>query len=93
MEKITEAGFNDILVGTELYAATKMSQADMMDPHKAAQIREIADFLNSHPDPIFLIGTLVRGNKSPNMSNLEYIASYVKLNKARKEIDRQLKSY
>lgn len=100
MEQISEqSGFKDVLVGAELFRHLNIGTAEFNNPSKMGQIKEIAEFLNDHPDPYFIIG-MTRNNKSPNMDNLEFLAGMVRLEKNRttilkqlEETDKQLKHY
>lgn len=78
---IGELGANDILVGTELFRTLKMTSGDMTDPQKFHKMREITKFLNEHPDPLFIIGSVTRSNNNPNRENLDHLFDFVQLTK------------
>lgn len=90
MEQISviDNGFKDVLVGTELFRALDITQKELMSPIQMDKIKEIAGYLNEHQDPMFVIGR-IRNNKG-TMPNLDYLTSYVKLNKQKGELSRQL---
>lgn len=96
----TDLGFNDILIGTELFTKLRISEGDLMSPAISLQLQEIADFLNHDVDPIFTINTVSRSNKDPKRSDLEHFSSFVQLNKNKnnlkqslEEVERQLEFY
>lgn len=89
--EVSAQGFDDVLVGTELYRALNIGAGEMMSPIQVDKIKEIAEYLNDHPDPLFEIGHLVRANKNPQMSNLDFFTSYVKLAKEKSQIQNKLK--
>ena len=86
----SNTGFSDVMVGAELYKAVGLKPYEFSDPIQSAKIKEIADFLNGHPDPSYVLKNVPRKNKSPNMSNLDYLLSYVKLNKEKQGLMSQL---
>lgn len=90
MEQISvvDNGFKDVLVGTELFRALDITGRELSSPIQVEKIKEIAGYLNEHQDPMFVIGR-IRNNKG-TMPNLDYLASYVKLNKTRSELQGQL---
>ena len=96
----TDMGFRDILIGSELFRALKISEGDMLSPITVSQIQEIANFLNDDIDPMFTIDRLSRSNKNPSRSNIEHFSSFIKLSnnkqelkKTLEEVDRQLEFY
>lgn len=93
-----ENGFKDVLVGSELFRALNVGQGELKSPVQTQKIQEIAEYLNSHPDPMFVIGR-VKNNKG-TMSNLDFLTSYVKLSKEKTmaqekmvQLDKDLKFY
>lgn len=89
MPEITQNGFNDVLVGGEFFHALDVTDADLVSPVNQKKVNEIAQFLNEHPDPLFVI-SMVRNNRSPHMSNLDFLAGYVQLEKRRGDLQNQL---
>lgn len=88
--QIAEYGFNDVLVGSELFQKLEISDGDMMSPTVQRKVREIAEYLSTQDDPLFVIGR-VNHNKSPHMNNLDYLLSYVQLQKKRAQIEKEKK--
>ncbi|HCJ66977.1 MAG TPA: hypothetical protein DHV62_06550 [Elusimicrobia bacterium] len=86
---ISETGFNSIEVGGELFKQLQIGYAELADPNTNSKIREIAEYLNGHPDPMFEISRVAK-KTSPNMSKIDYFASYVQLNKQRKDVQEKL---
>lgn len=96
----TDTGFNDIMVGAELFNKLNLSQSAMMDPNNFTKVREIASFLNEHPDPHFVIQSVTNSNKNPAVKQIDHMLSYIRLYKERlaaktkiEELDNQLKHY
>jgi len=86
---IIESGFNDVFTGDELFRALDINEGDMKSPIIQNKIVDIAKFLNESPDPMFVI-TRIRNNKSSTMNNLDYLHSYVQLNRQKTQIEEQL---
>ena len=86
MPEIELNNFNDITVGTELFKSLDITQSELISPIQTAKIRDIAGFLNEHPDPLFIVGSIIRSNKNPNINNLDHLWSYVKLNNNKAEL-------
>ena len=96
---ITDTGFDDVLVGAELFTKLKISSIELNDPQQFAMLRDVSEFLNGHPDPSFVISRVSK-NTNPNISNLEFLAGYVGIEKRRqglmeevKKLDDELKYY
>lgn len=98
MNEFSNTGFNDVTIGAELFYQLQVGQADLLDPKKISMLQEISGFLNEHPDPMFIIGSIARsrGTQEP----LEHFASFVQLNKQRTQaqeqvdkLDKELKFY
>jgi len=85
----SENGIGDALVGAELFRALEISASDLASPQVQGRVREIAEFLGNQQDPLFTIGR-VKNNKSPHMSNLEYLHGYVQLQKSRERVSKEL---
>jgi hypothetical protein len=83
MNPMDEIPTNNLEAGVALFQALNLSISDRADPIKMDQVKEIGEYLNSHPEPTWLIRTLVDKNKVPNRSNLEHILSYVRMDKER----------
>lgn len=81
--------FNDIEVGVNFIKTLNIAEEDMAFPTNEMKVREVAEYLNEHPEPDFIIG-LTKNNRSPNMNNLDFLTGYVKLNKKRDELERAL---
>lgn len=77
----SESGFDDVLVGTELFRVLKVGPNEFKNPQKMQQIEAIASYLNEHPDPMFELNRVVSSNKNPNFSSLEHLFSFVTLKK------------
>lgn len=97
---VSDAGFNDILVGTELYRNLQLSPADLDDNITFSKIRDIAEFLNNHPDPIFVVNSVLRSNKNPQIKQLDHLWGYVELNNQKsvfegkiKQLEKELEYY
>lgn len=86
----TDTGVNDIGVGVALYQAIGVKPYDNKDPNFLEKMRYITDYLNQHPDPHYIIGK-IRNNKSPNMSNIDFIHSYVMLVRKKDDMENELK--
>lgn len=89
--EIAPLGFSDVMVGAELYRTLNVGAGELMSPVQTEKLKEIAEYLNGHPDPLFEIGHLSRANKNPQMSNLDFFTSYVKLSKEKSQIENKLK--
>jgi len=94
-----KAGVNDLEVGTALFNTLGLTFVDMSIPGRAEKIKEIAEFLNLHTDPHYVIG-LTKYNKSSDLDNLDYLLGYTRLSKQKMElmdkvnkIDEELKFY
>lgn len=81
--------FNDISVGTDFFQKLDITQGDLMSPVNERKIQEIAEFLNDHPDPHFIVD-MIRHNRSPHMSNLDFLTGFVQLNKKRAKLEGEL---
>lgn len=90
--------FNNIFIGTELQKAINMYPSEASMPENLAKIKDIAEFLNAHQDPMLVIDK-VKNNKT-SMKNIDFLFGYVHLNKQKQEmskkmeeLDKQIKSY
>jgi hypothetical protein len=81
--------FNELDVGVNLIKTLDITEGDMLSPVIQAKVSDIAEYLNEHPDPNFVVG-LVKHNKSQEMSNLDYLAGYVKLNFLKDKLMKQI---
>ena len=88
MNEFSETGFNDVTVGAELFNQLQIGYIELADPRKVSMLQEISGFLNEHPDPLFLIGSISRsrGTQEP----LEHFASYVQLSKQKQQAQEQV---
>ncbi len=82
-------GIDDLSVGVALFDAIKISPAHLQDPMIFAKFLEIVEFLNAHPDPHYIISRTMK-NKSAEMDNLDYLHSYIRLNKKEMELEQQI---
>jgi hypothetical protein len=99
-DTLSTIGANDLEVGVELYKSLNLSAIDLKEPWRFSALREISEYLNSIPDAAFVVRKVVSTNKNPQRSNLEHLASYVRLSKDKmatenkiKELEKQLKYY
>lgn len=81
--------FNDLDVGVDFIKTLNLTEGDLMSPITENKVVEIIDFLNNHPDPKFVTG-LTKYNRSQEMSNLDYLVGYVKLNTLRNGLLKQV---
>lgn len=91
----------DPIIGAHLFKTLNVSPyAVSADPSLFAKVRQIADFFSGHPDPLFVIDSVSRSNKNPNIKQVDHLASYVKLSKDKfaylsklDQLDKELKYY
>ena len=88
MSEFTDNGFNDVMVGAELFRNLQIGQAELLDPQKVSLLKEVSGFLNEHPDPMFLIGSLSRSRGS--LEPLEHFASFVHLSRQKEQAQEQV---
>lgn len=87
---IADAGFKDLFVGTELFRALNVPSYEFSaDPIKFSKLRNIAQFLNNHPDPNWVIGR-IKNNKT-SLGPLDYLNNYATLGLKRSHLSRDLK--
>ena len=81
---------NDMEVGVELYKALNLSRAEFADGTQTAKLKDIAEFLNNHPDPVFIIRSVIRSNKNPNIKNIDHLWTYVQLNNKKRDLENRI---
>lgn len=98
--EFSDIGANDIELGMTLYNATGLGHMEMKDPANISKLKEVAEFFENHPDPIFAINSVKNSNKNPNVNNLEHLLTYVRLQKEKfsllnkiEDLKNQLKYY
>ncbi len=94
----SDVGFKDELVGAELFKTVNAGFSPIL-PGDFSKLRDIAEYLNEHPDPVGVINK-AKYKKSSSMTPLDFIHSYVSLDKERmmhaqkvSEYEKQLKYY
>lgn len=89
---ITDSGIKDVLIGAELFRALSITPDELYNsPQEFAKFKGITDYLNSHQDPLSVIGK-IRNNKSPHMNNLEYLSGYVALSQEHEQLTKKAES-
>lgn len=89
MHDLESAGFKDIFVGASLWKALGVPSYEFSsNPDKFQKLQTIAKFLNTHPDPIWVIDRL-KYNKT-NMSGLDFLTSYAQIATKKAEMINQL---
>jgi hypothetical protein len=86
----SDIGIHDLELGTELYRVLQLKPYELTLPGTSGMLREISDYLSKHPSPIGLLSSVARSNRDPGRSQLEHLASYVKLANNRAEIKSKL---
>ena len=91
--------FSDVTVGANLYMALGLNPAETTIPENFSKVKAIAEYLNGHPDPHWLVNHLSRKNMS-GMKPLDFFHSYVSLQGDKsshireiERLDKELKYY
>ena len=97
--EITDAGFKSIEVGAMLFSALKLPTYEISEPGTFEKIKEVAEFLNDHEDPSFIISQLSR-RVMDGKQKLDFLTGLAKLEKEKEfmkrklsNIDKELKHY
>ena len=80
----------DVEVGSKLFGTLGITQIELNDPTQSGKLSKIAEFFNSHPDPMFAIESVARSNQNPNISQLDHFTSFVLLSNTKAEITSKL---
>lgn len=90
----------DPLIGAHLFKTLQVSLEEMTDNNISNKMKDIVDFVSQLPDPLFVIDSVPARNRGGKMSNLDFLYTFVQLNKQRdeaqqrlSEIDKQLEFY
>lgn len=82
-------GVKNAELGLRLVDTIKMPAHELFLPINVAKVQAISQFLNNHPDPDFVLSR-VKNNKSPNMSNIDFLYGYAKLGTQYNELSNAL---
>ena len=88
LENILER-FQELDVGTKLIRVLDVTEGDLRSPMNESKLIELAEFLNEHPDPHFIL-EMTKYNKSPHMNNLDFLVGYTQLNKKKVQLSKEL---
>ena len=80
----------DLEVGVALFNATGISSFEAQDPTTAMKLQELADFFGNHPDAVGTIRQVTRSNKNPQTENVDHLLAFVKLNKEKMDLMKQV---
>jgi hypothetical protein len=83
----SDHGINDIETGVHLYNALGIGQGELGSPKYTAQLREIAQFLEVQPDPQFIINSVLKSKRNPEIKNIDHLWNYVRLSKEKGELE------
>ncbi len=96
----TDMGVNDIELGVILHQTLGLGEFDLQIPDNMNKLREIAEFMNIHPDAVGTVQRVGRSNKNPNTSQIDHMMAFVALSKEKlrvldglDDINNQLKFY
>ena len=74
----TDLGF-DIERGVEIFQLLNIQGKDLLSPIQVAKLKELSDFVGKYSGGIDLIRRVIINNKNPQMENIDYLTSYVRL--------------
>lgn len=84
--------FRDIEIGATLFKALQMSHLAMQDSREMAKINEIAEYVNTLPDPIWAIQRVAKGTaKLGDQKPIDHFLSYVRLEKEKGALAEKIK--
>ena len=87
---ITDTGFNDVLVGTEMFDILAIEPVDLLSPANTSKIQDIAKFVNQFQDGPALIRNAMH-KKPADIGQIDHAFRYITLQKKRFELGDQLK--
>ncbi len=86
---ISDAGFDDVLAGAELYKILRVGPAELAFPDAKDRLVGIADFVNKYPDSLQRISQAMR--RMPRGSTpLEHVGRFVVLQEKRMGLKSQI---
>lgn len=72
-------GVNDTELGVVLFSQLGLSDGELSSPMNQMKIKEISAFLDGHPDPLFVVNSVLRSNTNPDIKNVDHLLTFVKL--------------
>jgi len=82
----TDNGINNIDLGVELFKGLNMDPAEFSNPTNNSMVREIAEFMENHPEPTGIISSVLSKKTNPSVRNLDHLYNYVQLSKKRESL-------
>ncbi len=78
-EKFTDAGFNSIEDGVEMFRVLGVTETTLKDPIEWQKLKEIAQFTSDFQDGASLLKNILMTKKNQDMSVLDYAWEFTKI--------------